>query len=150
MERISNKPVRDVITEKYEDLFQAEKKVADFILRNQEIAVEANVSELAGSSRVSDATVVRFCKHLGYEGYYQMRLLLLRDMGNMQKQKDAEADSTLDGYFKKIANLILEAPKLNDETVFKDCVDVIQNAETVHICGVGATADLCMYAGFRL
>ena len=57
------------------------KKVADFILANPGLAVNANVSELANYSGVSDATVVRFCKHLGYEGYYQMRLLLARDIG---------------------------------------------------------------------
>ena len=69
------------ITEMYDKIFQAEKKVADFILKNPELAVNANVSELANYSGVSDATVIRLCKHLGYQGYYQMKICLSRDIG---------------------------------------------------------------------
>jgi DNA-binding MurR/RpiR family transcriptional regulator len=71
--------VIDTIQEHYDNIFNAEKKVADFILSNPEKAVNANVSELASFSGVSDATVIRFCKHIGYQGYYQLRINLSRD-----------------------------------------------------------------------
>ena len=68
MSNTEQKNVLITITEKYDEIFKAEKKVADFILKNPEVAVNANVSELANYSGVSDATVIRLCKHLGYSG----------------------------------------------------------------------------------
>ena len=83
------KEVLDVIREKYEEIFSAEKRVADFVLQNPHKAVECNVSELAKISGVSDATVVRMCHHIGYKGYYQFRITLARDIGKKQ-YSDAE------------------------------------------------------------
>ena len=60
------------IKNNYEKLYAAEAKVADFIMNNPAQALDANVSETAELSGVSDATVVRFCKRIGYEGFYQM------------------------------------------------------------------------------
>ena len=57
-----------MIREKYNQIFMAERKVADFVLENPERAVNANVSELANLSGVSDATVIRFCKRIGFQG----------------------------------------------------------------------------------
>ena len=86
---IINKEVISVIHEKYEDIFSAERKVADFVLQNPHKAVECNVSELAKLSGVSDATIVGMCHHIGYTGYYQFRNTLARDIGKKQ-YSDAE------------------------------------------------------------
>ena len=75
MEINQTKTVIETINENYDQIFSAEKKVADFILSFPELAVNANVSELANYSNVSDATVIRFCKHIGYQGYYQLRII---------------------------------------------------------------------------
>ena len=53
--------VFETIHKKYGEIFAAERKVADFILKNPETAVDYNVSELAEASGVSDATVIRMC-----------------------------------------------------------------------------------------
>ena len=57
--------VFETIRERYDSIFEAEKKVADYILEYPEKAVDYNVSELADVSGVSDATVIRMCKHIG-------------------------------------------------------------------------------------
>ena len=81
MEGINEKSVLQIIQENFEKLFPAEQKAAALILKNPERSVNANVSELGQLKRgVSDATVIRMCKHLGYEGHYQFRLSLSRDL----------------------------------------------------------------------
>ena len=80
MERIEISVV-DNIRQMYEELFSAEKKVAKYILENRQEVVMLSVSELAHKSGASEATVVRMCKHLGYDGYFQMRLLMSREIG---------------------------------------------------------------------
>ena len=85
------------IRNNYNSLYAAEAKVADFILNNPAQALEANVSETAELSGVSDATVVRFCKRIGYAGFYQMKIQLSHDMGKNQnagrQEKAGASDS---------------------------------------------------------
>ena len=73
---IEDEEVLEVINEKYMELFPAEKKVVDAILKKPQNVVNYNAADLAKKSDVSVATIVRLCHHLGYEGYYQFRLLL--------------------------------------------------------------------------
>ena len=83
MDFSEGKTVVEMIREKYNQIFMAERKVADFVLENPERAVNANVSELANLSGVSDATVIRFCKRIGFQGHYQFRITLSRDLGRI-------------------------------------------------------------------
>jgi len=61
----AEKTVLESIDEFYEQLFSAERKVADCIRKNPDQAIMMNVSELASASGASEATVVRMCKHIG-------------------------------------------------------------------------------------
>ena len=83
MDFSEGKTVVEMIREKYNQIFMAERKVADFVLETPERAVNANVSELANLSGVSDATVIRFCKRIGFQGHYQFRITLSRDLGRI-------------------------------------------------------------------
>ena len=148
----AGKTVLEQITSNYDELFQAEKKVADFILANLEAAVNSNVSELANSSGVSDATVIRFCKHLGYAGYYQMRLLLSRDIGrriNDESIPDNEGTS-VQSIFRHIADTALAAANATEEKVYRDVVDILRQSTMVHLVAVGNTTSLCQELGPRL
>lgn len=76
--------VIEIIKEKYQKIYTAKRKVADFVLDRPQEAVNMNVAELAKQSDVSEATVIRLCHHLGYSGYYQFRILLAKEVGNSQ------------------------------------------------------------------
>ena len=65
-------------------VFSAERRVAEFILKNPDQVVTLNVADIAEQSGVSDATVIRLCKHLGYTGFYQMKLQLAHELGRNQ------------------------------------------------------------------
>jgi len=146
------KTVLSVITGMYDKISQAEKKIADFILNHIDDAVNSNVSELANHSGVSDATVIRFCKHLGYDGYYQMRLCLSRDIGRSQISSDGRLPAGADshGLFRMIADTAVAAAATIDNETLKTVVNLILNCDTVHLVAAGNTTSLCMYFGPRL
>ena len=148
----TEKPVLDIITEMYDKVFQAEKKVADFILKNPEVAANSNVSELANRSGVSDATVIRLCKHLGYDGYYQMRLLLSRDIVRNSTYAETAVipDNSFQNLFKIIADSAMAAASTVNEETLHAVVDLILNADVVHLVAAGNTTNLCMSFGPRL
>ncbi len=153
MDTMQGKTVVETIKEQYNQIFSAEKKVADFILENPEMAVNANVSELANYSGVSDATVIRLCKHLGYEGYYQLKLCLSRDLGRMQisdiDMENGNGDQVSTLLYSFAAELIAIGKNLKQNKLM-ECVDLIKKCKQVHIVAVGNTSPLAQYMGFRL
>lgn len=152
MNKELQKTVVETITERYNEIFQAEKKAADFILKNPKIAVNFNVSELANYSGVSDATVIRLCKHLGYKGYYQMKMCLSRDIGRQQESlKPIEpADTSMSAVFKRLAETVLASGAALDEKVFKRCIQLLKECSELHLVATGNTTPLCTYYGPRI
>ena len=145
------KDVFETIRERYDDIFAAEKKVADFVLENPEEAVEYNVSELARASDVSDATAIRMCKHIGYQGYYQMRIQLSRDIGKLYSdQAEEEERDGLDTVFDKFACKIQQLKVSNQADTFLKAASMLEACGRVHIIAVGNTTPIAMYLGFRL
>ncbi len=56
--------VRDQIFSTYDSLYDAEKKVADYLISHPSEAIEMSVSELASHCDASQATIIRFCKKI--------------------------------------------------------------------------------------
>lgn len=68
------------IKHNFEELFPAEKKIAQYILDHLEEVTLLNISQLAKKAHASEASIVRMAKHLGYNDFFQMRLLLSNDL----------------------------------------------------------------------
>ncbi len=147
----AEKNVIDNIREYHDLLFSAEKKVADYILKHTHKVLMMNVSKLAGASGVSDATVVRMCKHLGYKGYNEMRLLLSRDMGKKDMEFDSKAPiDSVQMLFRRLAHNISSLAKNTDISTYLECVNILKASNTVYILAAGNTSPLAMEFGFRL
>ncbi|MGO4276760.1 MurR/RpiR family transcriptional regulator, partial [Paenibacillus sp. TAF58] len=52
-----------------DSLTPVEKLVADYILENLEEIPHLSIKSLAQLTKTSDASVLRFCKTMGYKGY---------------------------------------------------------------------------------
>jgi DNA-binding MurR/RpiR family transcriptional regulator len=68
------------IMEKYNSLRKSETKVADCILEHPEAAIHFSVSELADLAGVSDPTVIRFCRNLGFKGFQDFKINLAQSI----------------------------------------------------------------------
>jgi len=64
------------IRSEYSSLPPSEKKVADYVLENPENIIYLSVSELADKVNVSDSTIIRFCKNVGFKGYQEFKLFV--------------------------------------------------------------------------
>ena len=71
---------KERIKAKMPQLTETEKKIGSFVLENYETVLQCNVSELATHSGVSDASVVRFCRSIGYRGFQDFKMNLARDI----------------------------------------------------------------------
>ncbi|WP_313527529.1 MurR/RpiR family transcriptional regulator [Anaerotignum sp.] len=71
---------------------QTEKKLADYVLANYEEILNKNIVELAESAEVSEASIVRFCKSLGYKGFQEFKINAARDVIPKEKHFNPSLD----------------------------------------------------------
>ena len=58
------------------DLTRSGRTVADYLVQHAAEAQYLSISSLARECQVAEATVFRFCRALGFEGYHEMRIAL--------------------------------------------------------------------------
>ncbi len=64
------------IRQYYDSLGAAERRVADFVLEDWKRVVDMPVSEIAKFTDSSQATVVRFCRSIGFKGLAEFKMSL--------------------------------------------------------------------------
>lgn len=139
------------IQNQFEILFPAEKKVAQYILDHTTEIVHLNVSQLAKRSKTSDATVIRTIKHLGYEGYYQMRIQLSKDIGKHESLFENEDTlSAVQKFFAYEAERIHRLAATIDLPQLIEIAKVVLESTYTHIVAVGNTVPITTDLGFRL
>ena len=65
-----------VLTDHFNDLTKSEKRIANFLRKNQEESAFLSASEIASRLDLSEATLVRFARSLGFSSYPAMRTVL--------------------------------------------------------------------------
>lgn len=78
----------------YNQLTKAEKKVADYVLLNQNEVLYMSITDLADACKVGDTGVYRFCRTLNLQGYqeFKMRLSLGISEQPLKKNFSGEDD----------------------------------------------------------
>lgn len=122
---------------------KAEKKVASFILENPNDVISFSVASLAEASGVSDATVIRTCKTLGFSSYQAFKVSLAVDIVTPIQaihEDISPGDSTADIVDKVFRGnkyaLDCTQSALNIEKL-EEAADIIKNASRVFIFGLG-------------
>lgn len=67
-------------------------KIAEFLLEDPQAPLEASIGELARVTRTSAATVTRFCRLLGYQGYAPFRVSIATELGRISAQDSWKTD----------------------------------------------------------
>jgi len=65
-----------VLTDHFNDLTKSEKRIANFLRKNQEESAFLSAGEIASRLDLSEATLVRFARSLGFSSYPAMRTVL--------------------------------------------------------------------------
>lgn len=133
-----------------------EKRVVDYILAHRAEAPTLTAAQLARKSGTSEASISRFCKHLGFENYRGFQFSLGRDLSRHNGGLDLDGEVSLDNVEGSLRNILatktgeLEATLrgLDAQTV-RVVVGLIANAGVVQIAAVGNTNSVAMDATFK-
>mgnify|MGYP003762404703 FL=1 len=145
------------IKSEYVELSDAHKKVADYILKNPAKIVHLSVSEMAEVCGVSEATVVRFAKNLGYDGFHAMKIFLAGELSSApstdQIHEDVLETDDIRTLMRKVFASEIQALQdtLNaiDEVAFERAVDAIAGARQIGFHAFGNSRTVAMDAHYR-
>ncbi len=140
----------------YPSLTGTERRVAAVILADPHAVLGWNVETVAGQCGVSTASVVRFCRTLGYRGLRDFRLALAAESLVPRRHEIHEAIDPTDSVL-AIARKVLvsdlqaieDTLQLLDETALQRAVEAILRATHIEFFGIGSSLPIAMDAFYR-
>ena len=98
------------IEETYHSLTKAEKKVADFVLRNPRPVLFMSITDLADACQVGETSVYRFCRSMNMQGYQEFKMQLSLGMTETpEKENPPESNQMLGDTLKETAEKIMQS-----------------------------------------
>ena len=130
----------------------AEQRVAERILGDPAAAAAGTITTLAADCATSEATVVRFCRAVGFRGYRDLRMALATELGRAAGgagaartvSGDIRPGDDLEQVVEKIAFADARAVEETAEQLnlreLREVIDALVSARRIDIYGVGASA----------
>ena len=136
------------ISEAKEDLRKSERKVANFILDNSAEVISMRIVDLALNASVSEPTVVRFCRALGFDGFQSFKVQLAQHLGtntNYSQFSVSDNDTVADlshKVFNATVGSLLNVRDELDAAALEKAIDALCKAERVEFYGFGASGSV--------
>ena len=129
----------------YLEWTKSERKVADFVLEHIEKISYISVTELAEECSVGEATVLRFCKKMGYSGFHSFKKEVI-DILEKEETENKDINKT----YEDMTVMLDHTLKLQKMKEIMDVANLIKNADNIYFYGVGLSALSAKAAEVRL
>ncbi len=136
---------------------KGQKRLAEYITQNYDIAAYLTASKLGKEAGVSESTVVRFAYQLDYDGYPELQkaiqVIVKTNSNSMQRMSLSSKRYEERGVLKSILTTDMERLKdtINsgiDETEFNKAVKLINDSNRIYILGARSAAYLAGLLGY--
>lgn len=120
-----------------ESLNETEAYVYNYVVKNTKKVLNESIRELANDTHVSTATIMRFCKKMGCEGFTELKYRLKESEETQETKEDNVADQF--GYF-------IEKIKSSDylDSIHR-AAEIIKQSDLILTLGIGTTGDFAKY-----
>lgn len=141
--------IRDRILERYSLLKKSSRIIADAVLDNPNPFVSNNAKELGEYTNTSAASIIRFCKQLGYKGLKEFQIDLAKSIVVEKKtaapidmivKKNDEVDEIMTKLRVSLTQNLEDLSKTIDVKELKRAVILIRNSKSVYLEGIGASS----------
>ena len=128
------------------ELSKSEAMVAEYISANPGEVINLSVSALADCCGVSEPTVIRACRNIGFSGYQALKIALIQSL-NAPIQCDGEEVTAKDGManaIQKVFAAAVDAVNLTRDNLnaadLENAAEALLKARRILIFGVGGSA----------
>lgn len=141
--------ILNTISSLYHSLTKSEKKIADTILHSPDLVVQCPLSELARHLDVGEATLVRFCRTIGFKGFSDFKLDLSIELATKDNLNERLLETEIKPHDDSlmiaqklqtaINNVMTETINLLDLKQLNAVVKAIKKARRIFLFGVGSS-----------
>ena len=137
----------------YDKMGKAEKRIADWIFENPQKIISLSIIELAEQCACGEATIVRFAKRLGLNGYQELKFSLAAEDGSSPVNTNITAEDSAFEIYQKVCNdiyLSLEKTKSSLKAdALSEAAQKICSANKIVIFGLGNSSAIAMDASHK-
>jgi DNA-binding MurR/RpiR family transcriptional regulator len=158
-ETLSRTDFGQIISENYKNLTKSEKQIADYLRKNQEESAFLSAGELADRLDLSEATLVRFARSLGFDSYPAMREVLQENF-RRRVTHSARLRSRLDDLresgdiFERLVvsemDYMTQSLESVNRAAFHQAVGLMEERKRIYIFGLGPSVSLVELMRIRL
>lgn len=140
-----NKNFWDLLREKQGALTKSGTIIADYLTRHAEEAQFLSISSLAKECNMAEATIYRFCKQLGFEGYNEMKIALAQANVTPTPFSSYSLDSAIntpslcDNVYASFMAAINSTISVLDSDAIDEAALLLQRATSVYCLGQGGS-----------
>ena len=142
------------IRAKYNSFSRTEKMIADFLLEKPDNLLPLYITDRAKECGASEATIVRFSKKLGYEGYPALKLALAKEAETRPVNKNISSEDSPIDIFSKVCEDIYCSLEKTKNAISKDaleaCCTRIMTAEKILVLGLGNSSSVANDASHKM
>ena len=148
-----------LISEQFPKLTKSERLIANYLNQNQDEAAFLSAGEIAEQLQLSEATMVRFARTLGFDSYPAMRGALQANfrhrMTHSSRLRSRLDDLRSDGdIFERIVaseiDYLTEALQTLDRKAFNAAVELLRTHQRIFVFGLGPSISLVDLLEIRL
>lgn len=148
-----------VVAEYYQQLTKSEKQIANYLRKNQEESAFLSAAELADRLGLSEATIVRFARTVGFDSYPSMREVLqenFRRRVTHSVRLQSRLEELHDGgdIFERMVaseiDYLSHALETVDREAFQQAVNLMKSHKRVFVFGLGPSVSLVELMEIRL
>jgi len=148
-----------VISEHYNQLTKSEKNIANYLRKNQEESAFLSAGELADRLKLSEATMVRFARNIGFDSYPAMRAVLQENFrrrvthsARLRGRLDdlREAGDIFERLVVSEIDYMSQALETVDRQALHRAVELLRSRKRIFVFGVGPSVSLVDLMEIRL
>lgn len=115
--------IHDEIARRRSEFSTSEQRVADLVLTLPDLPTKVSMRTLARHADVSDATVLRLCKMLGFAGYSDFKLAVARDC--VPRPHPRASHTSREGQADRITRLVERVRLLGNDIVASGSLEAV-------------------------
>ena len=139
------------------DYTKTEKKILNFLFQSPADILLLPINELASKLGISESSISRFTRHLGYKDYKDLKSDLMMQINRAHTPAQKLSKSLVQSDFSSAAGVLYHQQfcigktiDYIDESKIQAIVKAILSARRIYVFGKGASASLASYTKFRL
>ncbi|MGF1765623.1 MurR/RpiR family transcriptional regulator [Aliivibrio kagoshimensis] len=132
-----------------DSLTPSEKRISDYVIANSQQVTKLSIAELSQAVNVGEATIIRFCRTLGFKGFQQFKMELAIEISTSQQNERSILDTDIaqndsaeligQKLQNTIDNVLSETLSLLNFSTLEQVAQAIKQGKGIYFFGIGSS-----------